>query len=526
MVILVLGIAGGVLPCVADAQEQGDTTTQDSRTWVFPRMRDTIDAYACRYFGMLPACGDVRRIVGERRGAGTALHVSRPTGDTVYTLDAGGTALMRVWIEHFEAIQPSLVRNERRIGWHPIVIDKVVYDFTPLLQEGLVRPRHTDHWTRRPVSISPRGSAPLSCDILYAGDSTIIIREEDDSRPWMSAAKVLRLSELSSIESTGYGSFGRGFVWGLLGSISVFVILVDDASSAHGSVTDGYGASAVIGGGFAGLFAGSLTGIVTMLAGGEHAVYPCPEEGLGISDAMPVLRARSMFPSIPPPEYLPLLSRAERDRVLAQIQDTAEAAAPPAETTDAVGEEPAPLPRDRSARGFLDHATVFWDLGVNLYLGYTRGTGSWTGAYLASALSLFGTKDETITVLCTPRIGAGFEYALAGCDIGLLLKRRVTVTAGLTWQWFHEPFGRFDRESYEYLDTSPFRNNLFYSGAVEADLGAARFVLRISSAAGRPVVTTSQHVPDTGPAVSDTRARTARSFFIVGFSVGWDIPGL
>jgi hypothetical protein len=502
--------------------QSADLPPCSKRDAVIPRVCDTLDAQAWRYFGLVPAWGTVSRATFARNADGVLLVAETERGPMSRLLSEGDAALLADYLAEFE----SHVRGYE--GGSMPVRENLVHlrdaeDFLPLYNSGLLGLHRIGYGETTSVDALVTGGSQFRGTLLYASDRAVYLwTVEQDVLPFKHRGAVQRIPSkaLVSLSHRRNGSFGQGFLYGAGAGLVLFSTALSGFENAHNSGTDYGGVSmGVLVGSVLAVAPGLVGGLITSMDGPPMRLATNPNDG----EAGMELRALQAFPFDPPPEILALADPDER-RWIDSVGSNRAAFAPSRGTdpSQRTAEERLGLPpRPASAVGVEFAVNYGWNFYHN---GVESGRWSsvWYGFELGVPIRLFVPTADRMGLTLRPHIAAGTNNSRIGVDLLWHTMHRFHLLTGIDYQLMNEgDMGHYRWGYSDVWDQSTTLSRLFVPVGLGFDSEGGSFEIQYRIALGKPLYSvgpSSQWY--TNP---DTLPGDDRGFPAILFRMSWKL---
>jgi hypothetical protein len=453
-----------VLPCAA---QQGGR--------VLPRVRDTLDAYSWRYFGLVPEWKNVRRATLTPAENGVLLRAWSDGGEYTRELTWRQARLLSNFVAQYESIMREDDPAAERRGSLEEMLTPIQTGFLPLFRDGIAGLRRSGISEGRVVTTSSWNGETATGLLLYVLDSTLVLGTGEDF-PNDSIGNRLLLVNLSrqrTVAVQGPMGFLPAFLYG--GMLGFAYISVSTPGGTFGGGNPNNFTYFDPSQGIAfGIYGGALLGLPIAAAcsslPAKRALDLRPETRAaeGVDS---VLCAGRMFASLPPPEIRALFSAPEQMRIDRNSPCRPVYSFDSAAWTAAEAGAASRIRKPRVSLG-IDWGFHFYGSRWKAEWGYNPQSAVWAGLNLSLELPLDAIVTLPLNVSLRPHAGIGLtnagmhqdywaEYTnvdsrsfnfRAGVDIKAGVLPGISVFTGADYQSMHERF--------EYHSTYSFNNEL------------------------------------------------------------------
>jgi hypothetical protein len=463
---------------------------------VIPRVRDTLDAYAWKYFGLVPAWKGVTSARFERTEKGFLLHARTSTGDSTRFLSFSKAGLLSAFLCNYEEIMRGYTGSAANDAGKAAKGTSIETGYLPLINDGLVGLRNTGYRETRPITTLSWHGERRRGILLYALDSTLVLRSGDafDCADISRNLCRIHLRDVSSVELHTDGDFSPAYWYGAMLGFAFITTALTGGSDAHGSTVDRVDpGSASLVGVLSGLLIGVPVGVLQLPFGSSVRMDIRPGEAsmARLTDTLSALRAYAAFP---PPEVRSLFPLSDSSRF---ESDT------PRALTFAFDTVAWSQAMRAAALSWRPRIFVALDWGLHFYNALWKSewgpksglNGAWTGFSLNAVLPVF--NPEAVDVAVRPHAGYGFtsgevntNSVRAGIDITIAPFPWMYILGGIDYHTCGERFSFHYLYGFNHsIDQSRFIDGLFIPLGVGYEWHSGYFEVQYRIGLGTPLHT-------------------------------------
>jgi hypothetical protein len=460
---------------------------------VIPRICDTLDGYAWRYFNFVPEWRGVTHATFERDGISIVLRASTANGDSTRRLSLQDGAMLAAYLETYEQrIRHYGGGNAPTHAQFAELTDTFAY--RSLFDDGVLGVPLIGSGDGAEVSVVTAGGNRLRGRLLFA--STAAVYLWGASADWSAADSsevLLRIpvNGITRIVREYPGNFLSGFGYGAGVSFPLLAVLLTSMSTFSNSGRHYMGTAALPSALALSLVGGVVGGSITS---SPHAdVLSAGHQGLPDLVMVTKMRAAEAF-SIAPPELRSMADAAERR----WMDETAFAWY----EAGVAGRKTAPDSIVTAAKGRQQRIVTFefaFNAGFNFYLSDwsdpnidrsnedSRTFSAWIGLDVAARIHVLRVGERGVAFSIRPHAGFGTNCSRLGVDMLFHAPVAFYLLAGIDYQHIHEALGVYRWDAEDTIDQPRTLDNLFFPFGIGCQWGGTFIEAQLRLALGRPL---------------------------------------